>query len=345
VPTSQCTRHEDAWRPPRPSSKLRETMDIRGSEIGLCKFYLAAKALGMSIEPPGGFLRTIFESGKKQEEGAIAWLESEWEGEVDLQPVRVVDRQREVVLDLGEDRIVGHIDGRTENSLIEIKAMSQERFAGLAKGVEEAIDLQMAAYALGLLAAGVDICSAVLVGKLWEQEEYRTHEDCGDSFYYWLDIRREDIERKVAEVKELVNMVAQGKATLEQPNSPRSECRDCGARFNCYPALLEKERAMALEIAKPADEQDQKALEDYARGAELVKEGEALKKAAQEHFAYMLAEGGPRKVEAKGLGNVTRTETVRKKYDYKLIEKLAGEKWPECYEEETSTSLRITVGK
>ncbi len=235
-------------------------MNLRGSEIGRCHHYLAIKALGLPIEQPPGYLLKIFEAGNRQEDETIAWLEKE-----NIPLVSVHDRQREVVHKIGDHTITGHIDGimltqsienvaegswsECKQELLEIKAMSQERFARLWGGqLEPAIAMQVAVYCLSLLHEDEEIDGFTILGKLWEKDQYHSYTLDGDEFTSWLDIQQQKIDKTVERVAcfiDVINVRAKEYDSLQKgvalPGSPARDCKECGARYHCYPKLLEED--------------------------------------------------------------------------------------------------------
>ncbi len=336
-------------------------MNLRGSEIGRCHHYLAIKALGLPLEQPPGYLLKIFEAGNRQEGEAIERLEGEYppQGRID-----VIDRQREVKYNVGEHTITGHIDGIQTTSrpmlgllsrgLLEIKAMSQERFARLWSGqLEPAIAMQVAAYCFALLQEGDKIEGFYVLGKLWEKDQYHSYIIDGDEFTSFLDTQQQKIDNTVEQVAQLVESI---KARAEECDSlqksvaksglPTKDCKECGARYHCYPKLLEEEKTMAEDFIVSDDVADIGALEKYKKGKELEVKGKKLVAEARVQFKRVLSESHPKKIVVEGVGTVSRVTTKRKKWNYGMIgELIPPDQLVECYEEIPSTSLRIALQK
>jgi len=309
-----------------------ESLEIRGSEVGMCPRYLSIKALGGELESPASWLQKIFDSGKDQEGEAIVWLEEKY-GEP------VTDQQMEVVADCGNVRIVGHIDGIQDGRLVEIKALGEQKRSLIEQGGLAALPqylYQVVAYLWGLGA----IEGLRFVVKHWEQDEYMV-----------LDLLSSDIEKQVEQVVDALTVpvtpatklelvrqaVEQGEPLPIPSDLDDYNCATCPARFHCYEDLLEQ------SIVLSSSEQDVSQIAAYQFYKQMDRVAKNVKQRVQEHFAARLAEEEAKKIST-AMGSATLVKSMRSRFDKRKVKGfLSDEQLVECETKTPSEFVKITV--
>jgi len=311
-----------------------EPLEIRASEVGLCPRYLSIKALGGELESPPSWLQKIFDSGKDQEEEAIAWLEEEYDSPV-------TNRQMEVTADCDNVRIVGHIDGIQDSRLVEIKALGEQKRSALEQGGLAALPqylYQVVAYLWGLEFDGGTDSEASLglrfVVKHWEQDEYTV-----------LDFSLSDLQEHMGEVADALSpklesvrqAVEQGDSLSVPSDVSDYNCATCPARFHCYEDLLEQ------SIVLSSSKQDVSQMAAYQLYQQMDRVAKNIKQRVQQHFEARLAEEKAKKIST-AMGSAALVKQMRSRFDkQKAKEFLSDEQFAECETKVLSEFIRITA--
>ncbi len=303
-----------------------EPLEIRGSEVGMCPRYLSIKALGGELESPPGWLQKIFDSGKDQEEEAVAWLEEEY-GEP------VTDRQCEVRVEQADVCVVGHIDGMQSGKLVEIKALGEQKRSALEQGGLEALPQylhQVVAYYAGLS----DTEGLRFVVKHWEQDEYTVLEI---DHTVLIGMGEQLVEALSSKLESVCQAVEQGEPLPIPSDLDDYNCATCPARYHCYEDLLEQ------SIVLSNSEQDISQMAAYQFYQQMDRVAKNIKRRVQEHFEARLAEEEAKKIST-AMGSVTLVEQMRKKFDKKKAKSfLSEEQFAECESKVPNKFVKINV--
>lgn len=294
----------------KPIARLEsDTAIYRASAAGSCLRALVAARLGYEPLPPAERFEVIFKEGHRHEEHIIEDLREQG---YDVQQVGDDGRQLAIAVPVSQTILIeGHLDGLTEDFVVECKALSQDSFKKWLKDDFKAFPKYGVQIAIYMTATGKKALYAV------------KNRNTGQ-----LDVRiLDDPPASVADIKRHI--------IEAEAYARRGELPDCDKDdFFCpFRYLHDSSPTEEAEI----DEAIEALAATYARARERETEAKAAKNEAKKRLEDQL--GDREKVESSNY-KVSRSQTTRRKLD---TDKMAAELGDETIERYTVTNTYPTL--
>ena len=244
----------------------------RMSHVGYCTRALSAERLGYPSEPAPDWLERAANEGKMHE----VWIRNQLTSE----GYEVFDDQLELVMDMPDFTLIGHIDGKIRKNgttrLLEIKSMSQYEFDRWMKGKFD----EFPAYAAQL--------SCYFAATQCDQALYLV-KNRSNGYIDKATILEApmDLQAILAKLRHIEECVAIGTLVDANYDSDSIECRRCNYKSLCVP------EPMTFNVVPESKLLE--ASENWRKGKQLEEEAKVLIDKAREVFLTQTEASGQKK--------------------------------------------------
>ncbi len=273
--------------------------EFRGSEAGRCSRWLALKLNGQQPKPFSRQQEITMADSAAHEDLIIMQLLKD-------HPIAISRRQQQVVLEQGQVRIVGHIDGMLtctkdspDDHLLEMKALSQFSFASLrsmpVRKYSEEYFQQVQSYLWAMQPSGPQDCWFVVKNK-----------NTGEIIIKKISADAEAIAKNIARLADILVAVKFGEL-------PAEECQFLDRRYSwCnYNKYCHQEQEVAATVTEA---EVLEAAEIWHRAKALQNEYEELMESARGAFENYMRRRGLRGMKCADL-QITLSDRERTSLD------------------------------
>lgn len=277
---------------------LKTKQSYRMSEAGYCVRFLAAKRLNYKPLPEPEFLKLAGKEGSRHEDWIISELIEEGH--------KITERQKEVKLEFPSFDLIGHIDGRADDKVLEIKALGRFNFQKFEKARLSAFPQYQAQITCYMEATKLP---AWLLVK---------NRDTGGILETVLDSPPLDFQ---SIYDSLLTVELYALKNLLHPAVRQDDftCRICRFRYLCLDEMAEAKvvSAIQLPLAQYAGQ--------WRQAKAKIDEATALKEEAEQIFLQAVKDAGLKKLFVSGLNISYVSEGERESYPLELLRKVVPE--------------------